>query len=70
MRRKLKGWKVGILSEDLTNAGGSTIKAGEEVLYRRYKVYEKDIKWWTGKYEYHYLTDKTLVRMSELLIKK
>ncbi len=68
--KKWRGWKEGVLSEDLKSIGGGYLhKKGDVVRYRKKKVYGENMCWY-GKYEYHYLdlNNYNLVRTSEFLI--
>ncbi len=68
--KKWRGWKEGVLSEDLKSIGGGFVhKKGSVVRYRKKKVYGENMCW-GGKYEYHYLdlNNFNLVRTSEFLI--
>jgi hypothetical protein len=69
MKPKLRGWKEGIIIEDLRSMGGFTHRKGSTVRYKRHKEYDSK-SFWTGKYQWYYLdTDNTnLVRSGELLI--
>ncbi len=77
MEPKHRGWKEGIITQDLTSAGtslsgkGPDFKKGDKVRYKRHRVYDEEACW-TGEYEWHYLNDDNynLVRTSRLLIKE
>ena len=68
MEKKVRGWKKGIMSKDLTSAGGSIIKKGEEVIYKRIKSVRDTEGFLLTKYEWWYQTDNTLIRTLELTI--
>lgn len=72
MKPKIRGWKEGVLKEDLKSVGGTILKKGSIVRYRRFKVYETETGYWTGEYEWHYLDQNNfnLIRESDLLIEK
>ncbi len=69
MKPKIRGWKEGILTEDLRSVGGTTHKKGAKVRYKKHRTYDED-NFWTGGYEYHYLDQDNynLVRSGDLLI--
>lgn len=69
MKPRYKGWKEGIIKEDLKSVGGTVHKKGSVVRYKRHRVYAEN-SIWTGEYEWHYvdLNNYNLVRTSELLI--
>lgn len=70
IKPKHKGWKEGVIKEDLNSVGGSSLKKGEIVRYKKRRVYDDD-SCWTGQYEYHYTNQQNniLIRDSKLLIK-
>jgi hypothetical protein len=69
MKPKIRGWKEGVLTQDLRAFGGSILYKGETVRYKRYKSWN-DLHCWDGRYEYHYtnLENNCLIRSNELLI--
>jgi hypothetical protein len=69
MKPKIRGWKEGIIIEDLRSMGGFIHRKGSTVRYKRHKDYDSD-GYWTGKYEWHYLDTENynLIRSDELLI--
>ena len=73
MKPKLKGWKEGVISQDLRTRGSLTPihKKGDLIRYKRFKEYELDNMTWTGNYEWHYLdlNNFNLVSSNSLLIK-
>jgi len=80
---KQRGWKEGILTEEL-RSGGGTHKKGAIVRYKRYKLFEKHDFWnskkkvftdhwsWKGKYEWYYLDQQNsnLIRSTRFLIEE
>jgi hypothetical protein len=77
MEKKLRGWKEGIITQDLKSWGSAINsskpehKKGDLVRYKKYKqLDEKGI--WNGEYEYHYtnLDNGCLVRTPKLLIEE
>ena len=66
MKPKYRGWKEGILSQDIRSWGGTVHRKGDLIRYKRKKAYGED-GYWTGKFEWHYLnTDNyELIRLSE-----
>jgi len=75
MKKKIRGWKEGILIQDLRSYGAAMVgkstehKKGDMVRYKRFKSFRDDT--WTGEYEWHYmdLNNYNLVRSGTLLIK-
>ena len=75
MKPKYKGWKEGILTQDLIswgsakNGGIPEHKKGDLVRYKRYKALEENGTW-NGEFEYHYidLNNGNLVRTPKFLI--
>lgn len=69
MKAKIRGWKEGILTEDMRSMGGSVHRKGSIVRYKKKKDYDCE-GFWTGRYEYHYLdTDNyNLIRSDVLYI--
>jgi len=65
---KIRGWKIGLISKDLTSAFGTTIKKGTEVHYRRQKSLSDDFGYKLTDYEWHYKTENQFIRSSELII--
>lgn len=78
MKPKWRGWKEGIITEDLQSGGSAMAnkppehRKGDRVRYKRHKEYDSESDFWTGKYEWHYLdlNNYNLVRTSEFLIKE
>ena len=70
IKPKYRGWKEGILTKEIINGYGQVLKKGETVRYKRYKEWDTDTNFWTGKYEYHYMNqcNNVLIRIRELLI--
>ena len=68
IKPKWRGWKEGILTEDLRNGYGQELKKGSTVRYRRYLTRGSDKA--HGRYEWHYMNQSNtiLIRMMELLI--
>lgn len=68
---KQRGWKEGVICEDLKSIGGTTHKKGDIVRYKRHKEFDDDNSW-TGGFEYHYLNQQNynLIRCSRLLVKE
>lgn len=71
IKPKLRGWKEGILTEDLRSVGGTVHRKGSIVRYKKHKCiteYDKLL----GDYEYHYLdqTNYNLVGSHKLLIQE
>lgn len=70
MKTKIRGWKEGILSEDLRSIGGTMHKKGSTVRYRRFRELDTETGFYTDNYEWHYLDTENynLIRSHELLI--
>lgn len=66
----MKGYKKGIISEDLNSVGGSGHKKGDVVYYKRYKTRPDRDGFKLTDYEWHYLNENktNLVRSSRLMI--
>jgi hypothetical protein len=71
MKPKIRGWKEGVMKENLSSMGGFVHRKGTTVRYKRHKEYDSD-SFWTGEYQWYYLdTDNmNLIRASELLIEE
>lgn len=69
MKPKIRGWKEGVITQDLRSMGGFTHRKGSTVRYKRHKEYDSD-GYWTGEYQWYYVdTDNyNLIRTSELLV--
>ena len=69
---KRRGWKEGVIVEDLISAGGTIHKKGDTVRYKRCRQYDSDDNTWRGNFEYHYLNQQNynLIRCSRLLVKE
>jgi len=63
---------IGIMTKDLTNGYGSTIKKGEKVVcWKRRRLESNTINdklSWKGNYEYHYTGETAFIRTSKFLI--
>jgi len=70
IKPKYKGWKEGVLKQDLIPVVGSPLKKEQIVRYRRYKVYESTSHTWFGKFEWHYMdqSNSNLIRSSDFII--
>ena len=68
MNAKIRGYKEGIISDDLTCPGGS-FRKGTTVRYRRYKTRDR-FGCWDGGFEYYYLdlNNSNLIRSPRLLV--
>ena len=69
MRPKIRGWKEGVMSEDLVGFG-HTHKKGDTVRYKKHRTIDEDTSY--SKYEYHYidLNNFNLIRTSKFLIEE
>jgi len=67
---KYRGWKEGVLTKELQSLGGTTLKKGQIVRYKRYKEFNEN-GFWTHKYEWHYIdqSNYNLIRSNKLLVK-
>ena len=67
---KPRGWKIGIISEDLYSAGGTIIKKGANVYYKRVKTLVDKDGFKLTEYEWHYteIDKPSLIRTTELII--
>ena len=65
---KIRGWKEGVITKDLTSMGGTVHKKGSIVRYKKFKSVDDDVL--VSKYQYHYLdqSNHNLVRSHELLV--
>ena len=72
IKPKMRGWKEGILKQDLNAIGGYGHKKGDTVRYKRYRVYDPDTMCSTNEYEWHYINQQNynLVRTREFLIQE
>lgn len=71
MKPKIRGWKEGIMKEELRSVGGSTIhKKGDTVRYKKVRTVGDDRQYWD--YEYHYLdlNNFNLIRSNRLHIEE
>jgi hypothetical protein len=71
MNPKMKGWKEGVLTQDICAVAGEPMHKGQTVRYRRYKQYTKSkLHRLSGEYEYHYLNEDNmnLIRSTILYI--
>ena len=74
IKPKIKGWQEGILSKDLRSVGGTVLKKGSIVRYKRYKEFDNDFHTgkleWTGKHEWHYIdqSNSNLIRGNDELL--
>lgn len=70
MQPKIRGWKEGVLSENISNAYGTTFLKGQLVRYKKIKEKNMEFGTWTGNFEYHYVDVDNigLIRMPKLLI--
>lgn len=70
MKPKQKGWKEGIISEDLKSLGGITHKKGSLVRYKRVKTIKDKDGFKLTDYEWHYIDENNynLVRTNKLII--
>lgn len=68
IKPKIRGWKEGVITEDLMSVGGTVHRKGSIVRYKRCKTIEDDRV--LGKYEWHYLDQSNfnLIRSHELLV--
>jgi len=81
---KRRGWKEGVLTEELRSLGG-THKKGAVVRYKKHRLREIKESWdckkqvfvartlrWEGKYEWHYLDQQNLnlIRSTRFLIEE
>lgn len=68
MKPKWKGWKEGIITEDLMAVGGTVHRKGSIVRYKRFKSIGDDKL--VSEYQWHYLDQNNfnLVRHYKLLI--
>jgi len=69
MKQKIRGWKEGVITQDLRSMGGFTHRKGSTVRYKRHKEYDSD-SYWTGEYQWYYVDteNNNLIRTSELLV--
>lgn len=69
MKSKIRGWNEGVLSEDLRSMGGSELKKGSIVRYKKHKEFDKDSVW-TGRYQWYYIDENNskLIRTTQFLI--
>jgi hypothetical protein len=69
MRPKIRGWKEGIISEDLVGFG-FTHKKGSLVRYKRYKTFADSDGFRLTAYEWHYLDEnnRNLIRTTRKII--
>lgn len=67
MKSKLKGWKEGVLSNELRSVGGTVLKKGQTVRYRKFKTINEVV---LCPHEFHYTdTDNmNLIRCTKLYI--
>lgn len=72
IKPKWRGWKEGVLMKDLQSYGGTILKKGQIVRYKRHKEFDTENSCWTGKYEWHYLdqSNYNLIRSNKLLVKE
>ena len=71
IKKKYRGWKEGVLSEDLKSVGGTMHKKGSIVRYKRHKAFDSENNYmWMGEYEWHYLdqSNYNLVRGGDKLL--
>ena len=70
IKKKYRGWKEGILSEDLRSVGGTMHKKGSIVRYKRFKEFDTETNRWTSNYEWHYIeqSNYNLVRGNDKLL--
>lgn len=68
--KKIRGYKEGIITQDLISGYGNGFKKGDVVRYRRYKTIADADGFRTAQYEFHYLDEnnKNLVRSTKLII--
>jgi hypothetical protein len=68
--KKIRGYKEGIITQDLISGYGNGFKKGDVVRYRRYKSLADADGFRTSEYEFHYLDEnnQNLVRSTRLLI--
>lgn len=66
----MKGYKKGIITEDLCSVGGTGHKKGDTVYYRRYKTQPDKDGYKYSDYEWHYVNEegKNLVRTTKVII--
>lgn len=72
IKPKWRGWKEGVITQDLISCGGSSHKKGDTVRYKRCRRYDYEDNTWRGEFEYHYVNQQNynLIRCSKLLIKE
>ncbi len=70
MSKKIRGYKEGVLSKNLTSVGGGGHKKGDTVRYKKFKGVRQNDGFLFSDYEYHYLdtNNYNLVRTTKLLI--
>lgn len=70
MKPKQRGWKEGIISEDLNAYGGGGHKKGSLVRYKRVKSQKDSDGFKLTDYEWHYIDENNynLVRTTKLII--
>ena len=70
MKPKIRGWKEGVLKEDLNSMGSFSYKKGDTVRYKKCRTIGKDKSY--SDYEYHYtdLNNFNLIRCSKFLIEE
>ena len=69
VKPKWRGWKEGVMVEDLISVGGTKLKKGQIVRYKRHKTFDERGRW-TNEYEWHYLdqSNYNLIRSHKLHI--
>lgn len=71
MKPKLRGWKEGVMKEDLRSAGGGHVhKKGDKVRYKKMKSIGDDRL--VSQYQWHYLdlNNYNLIRSHRLHIEE
>ena len=68
MLEKKRGWKIGVITKGIKPVAGEAIEKGSEVYYKRARSIRDREGFLLSRYEWHYMTDKTYVRTTELII--